>query len=464
MKSLLFISIFGVLVFSFSWAQKTGKTYGVILNGGGNEFSNEYRYYQNVTQLHGAFVESGIPKSDIYTLYASGNGAALDTWKRETKINDVIKYADAQGKLALDPQAEIKKDVKDIPGMMFNASNSFKANGIALNGSASKQDLKKTFTEIAKKAKPGDLINFYITDHGTPEGEVVMWGGRDKLAAEKSKKDLAYEAQNGVSARTVKTMSVDEIKEILKVVPKGVTVQIANNICYGGKLLELTDPDRGICVASLEGPNKFVTSGVEKSGYVERYSENLKSKNFYESYLDAKNNDFQDNIGSWNSLDYFINGELKNIKASSSAAKVDPLTCSAPNSIRSDSEGILQQSQIQAAEVRLNQVSNDLSKAIELNKQYLGEGSEYEKKLNAIKEKHKDNHRMKAGKDKDNAYKARDLEEKALDYEKDAYAQRVINLEVTLKSLEKELQFLKVSTPEQRAKYSKIKSCLERNL
>lgn len=445
MKTLIFTLV--MIPMSFAWSQvKQPNTYGIILNGGGNEFNNEYRYFDNVGKLYSAYVNQGIQKKNIYTLYASGNNTTLDTFKRETTIKDLLKGS---------------------PNLNFNGATELNKQGIPVNGSASKADLKKAFLDVAKKAKPGDLVNLYVTDHGMPSGEVVMWGSHEVPAAEQTVKDKEWLRKNpGQVLRRTDTLSVEEIKEILKVLPKGVTVQIANNICYGGKLLELTDPDSNICVVSLEGPHKAVTSGVEKSHFVEKYTENLKDKNFYDSYLDAKNNDFQGNIGSWNSMDYFVNSELKKNKSVGGKAPV----CSAralPGVAQTDSQNLLKETLVAEVELRLAKMKKDLVEADKAKKKYKGsayEDSQYSVARKTLSDIHQKIVRMPTGKAKDEAYKDYNIKADQLKLEADWYDQRIVNLAGSVKSIENELLFLKSANPEQLVKYNKLKNCLERSL
>lgn len=437
---LLFLALVAVQA-SFAWAQvRQPTTYGIILNGGGNEFNNEYRYFDNVGKLYSTYVEQGIPKKNIYTLYASGNTTTMDTLKRETTIKDLLNGR---------------------PNLNFNGVTELQKQGVPVNGSASKADLKKAFLDVAKKAKPGDLVSLYVTDHGTPEGEVVMWGDHEVPAAERTTKDKEWMRKNPDRVlKKTDTLSVEEIKEILKLLPKGVTVQIANNICYGGKLLELTDPDSDICVVSLEGPNKAVTSGVEKSHFVERYTKNLKDKNFYDSYLDAKNNDFQGNIGSWNSMDYFINNELKKNKNGGKAP-----VCSArdlPDAAKTESQNIVRETQIAEVDLRLTKMKKDLADADRAQKKY--KETKYPLARKALTDIHEKIFRMPAGKAKDQAYKEYNTKMDQLQLEDDWYDQRIVNLRGSVKSIENEMLFLKSANPEQQAKYEKIKKCLQRSL
>lgn len=445
MKSALVLAS-TLFLFQTTWAQQlqssSSKTYGIILSGGAVNESNHYRYYETTTKMHKAFMDNGVDRKDIYTFFASGNSKTNDTRKIGVLDKDFTRG---------------KKD------LTFNAASSFKKNeNIDINGPANVEDLKKAFLNIAAKAKPGDVVSLYVTDHGSSKGNVVMWGHEPKPEAEKTAEDLAIEKQHGVTTMRSKTMSVDQLKEMIKLLPPGVTVQIANNICYGGKLVELTDPDLNTCVVSQVDATRPSRSKLDTSPFAVAYASGLGKKSFYESYQDARAVDiFPENVGAMNSLDYFVGKELKKAKSAKPiCTSVNP--AGSADAAKSVAEPLAAEAEVLAVKAQIEKTQKNLKSLKFKQADFLD--NEYRRTRNEMSSVHQKLFNMKEGPEKDLAYGAFNKKADALDETKKIYETKIKNLNEYILNYQKQITFLQSASPEQLEKYRKLKACMERSI
>lgn len=444
MKSaLVLVSI--IFLFHTAQAQQqssSSKTYGIILSGGAADDSNHYRYYETTTKMHKAFMDHGVDRKDIYTFFASGDAKINDTRKLGVLDKDFVRG---------------KKDIT------FSATSSFKKNeNIDVNGPANVEDLKRAFLSIAAKAKPGDVVSLYVTDHGSSKGQVVMWGHEPKPEAEKTAEDRAYEKKYGVTTMRSKTMSVDQLKEMIKLLPPGVTVQIANNICYGGKLVELTDPDLNTCVVSQVDSKHFSKSNLDTSPFAGAYANSLGKKSFYESYQDARAVDiFPENVGSMNSLDYFVGNELKKAKSEKPiCTSVNP--AGSANAAKNVVEPLAAEAEVLAVKAQIEQAQKNL-KSLKFKQTDFLE-NEYRRTRNEMSSGHQKLFNLKEGSEKDLAYAAFNKKADALEEAKKVYEVKIKNLNEYIINYQNQIKFLQSASPEQLEKYRKLKACMERSI
>lgn len=419
----------------------SSKSYGIILSGGANEENNNFRYYNSTINVHKAFVESGIDKKDIYTYFASGNSKVTDTKKFGVRSRDYAK-----GK----------------PDLAFNAASSFKNEGINVNGAATNEELKKAFMNIAATAKPGDVVSLFVTDHGSTKGEVVMWGLESKPDSEKTQKDRALEKETDQRVMRSKKLNVDQLKEMIKLLPPGVTVQIANNICYGGKLVELTDADSNVCVISQVDANRESTSKLNFSPFADAYASNLGKKSFSESYQAARDADLNEkNIGSMNSLDYFVSNELKNITSSTKTCD-QPATTGSAKAAQDVSQPLAAEAEILAVKAQYKEAQKKLTSLKAKQASYLD--GEYRIARNELTREHEKIAKLKAGPEKDLAYGEYNKKVDALTDVKKAHEVKIKNLTEYIQNYENQIIFLNLASPAKLEKYRKLKKCMERTI
>lgn len=439
MRLSLFL-VFVIAVFQIAQAQSqsaSSKSYGIILSGGANEESNYYRYYNSTVNVHKAFVQSGIDKNDIYTYFASGSAKSTDTKNAGVRMRDY-----EQGK----------------PGIAFSAASSFKKENINVNGAATSEDLKKAFVSIAAKAKPGDVVSLFVTDHGSSKGEVVMWGLEPKPESEKTEKDLAFEKETDQRVMRSKKLNVEQLKEMIKLLPPGVTVQIANNICYGGKLVELTDADLNVCVVSQVDAAHESRSEMNSSPFADTYAAHLGKKSFSESYRAARDADLNGNIGSMNSLDYYVAKEMMKIKTSKKVCAQLNSTGTA-KAAQDVSQPLAAEAEVLAVKAQYEQAQNKL-KALKVKQASYLE-NEYRVAKNELTRQHEKIARLKAGPEKDLAYGDYNKKVDALQDMKIAHEVKIKNLTEQINNYQKQINFLPAASPEQLEKYRKIKKCME---
>lgn len=446
MKIVIFLSFILSCQLTFAQSENTqSKSFGIILSGGAEETSNHYRYFDSSMGVYKSFIKNQMNKKDIYTFYGSGSSGKLDTRRKGVRNKDFL-------------------DSK--PDLLFSAASEFKKNDITVNGAADITQLKKAFIDISKKAKSGDVISFYITDHGSSDGSVVMWGLEDKPESEKTAEDKKWERENkGAKIKRSKKMTVADMKELLKLVPPGVTVQIANDICYGGSMVQLTDPEAGICVVSQVDEKRPSVSEADSSPFAKGFMQSLGEKSFQEAYSDAKDEDYNVlNVGSLNSLDYFVSRELAK-KSSKQKAKSN-LVCATEKSnvsvLKEAGIQISDQSNRLALQTNIDQAEKKIKKIKYQYDAYIN--GDYAKKKNELSKNHQKIYNMKMGPERDAAYAARAKISDAIELEKVKFENKIENLKDRIKSLKNQIKFIDLATPEQIEKYNKIKKCMERSI
>lgn len=447
MKNIFFVLVLTAISFQYAQAQEaTPKTYGLILSGGVGPSSNHYRYYENTKDVYAAFEKNGLAKSDIYTLYASGSAQEPDTRKSGVRDKDFTK-----GK----------------SNITFNAATEFKKIGVNVNGSASIADFKKSVAAIAQKAKSGDLVSIFITDHGSSDGSIVLWGFHDKPEVNKTEKDRKIERENpGLVTQEAEKISVAQMREILKTIPPGVTVQIANNICYGGAMVELTNPDAGICVMSQVDDKRPSRSELDTAPFAEGYINSLGAKSFEEAYLAAKDADFfEENVGSMNSMDFFIDREIKKMPKKPLVKNNSKPICEPPKTELQNKAGlslIAGSSEQESLRLRIEAANKKIKwlQGQKLNFDY----GDYTIKRNKISVDSSKISKMQEGDEKDKATAAKNAEADALDYEKTRFEVRIANLQKMVQSYKNQISFLDKASPQQKEQYLKLKKCMERNI
>lgn len=125
------------------------RTFAIILNGGCNKNMNNSRYWNDCSFIYQVLRNHyGIPKENIYPLIADGNDPAEDML------------------IGKDTYASSPTDLDD--------------DGVAdIYGASSATSVHGAVNKIMEKARPGDQVFFYVTDHGGSDGNkvsyILMW-------------------------------------------------------------------------------------------------------------------------------------------------------------------------------------------------------------------------------------------------------------------------------------------------
>lgn len=335
-----------------------------------------------------------------------------------------------------------------------------KNENIDINGAATAEELKKAFVSIAAKAKPGDVVSLFVTDHGNSSGQVVLWGLEPIPESEKNAEARALEKQTGKRAMRSNRMNNEQLKEMIKLLPPGVTVQIANNICYGGKLVELTDADSNICVVSQVDALREGNSNGDSNYFADAYAAHIGKKSFLEAHQAARDADLiASNIGAMNSLDYFVANELKKIKKSKKICDPPNATGSA-NAVQNVAQPIAAEAEVLEVKAQYEQAQKNLKVLKAQQASYLS-GEYHSAKSELTREKQKIA-QLKAGAEKDLALGEHNKKADALSHMKRSYEVRIKNLTEYSANYQKQILFLQKASFEQLEQYRKIKNCMER--
>lgn len=232
-----------------------GKTYGLILSGGGDPDANHYRYYDNAVKMNQALISAGVSKENVSTLYADGNEIGNNTNMNPTSESNGLSVG--------------LRQTESLRGQT------------RIDGGASKASVNKYFDDLAAKVKAGDKLVFYITDHGSKDQGVVLWNGE--------------------------SLSVEELQFQLSKLPQSVNVQIMTNMCYGGQLLKLTGPN--VCVSANTDEETVSYSQALKDSYTVSATNALKKNpqlSFQDMIKAGVDGDHPRNTRHMTSLDYLI--------------------------------------------------------------------------------------------------------------------------------------------------------------
>lgn len=404
-----------------------GKTYALVISGGIRPEANHYRYYDSTVKLHKAYMSAGVKKEDIFVLFGSGRSDIKDS-------RDAVKFSAEKNKTYFNAQAAFQKE-----------------HGVKISGGALKKDIKSIFEKLSKKMKAGDNLNLFITDHGSSNNAINLWG---------------------------EELTVEELRSYIAILPKTVNIQIINNICYGGKVVDLTD--NNVCVATAVD-DKHVSAGeVNFSPFADYYADQIsKGETFFQSYVYARNNDIpigkyktfaeskdgkpltrEFNVGATDSLKFFLakqkNNQNKNICEKKENQNVTDTLLDSSKSMHK-----------QHINSRSEVVKNNLKKQKAIFNDFMN--NEYATKSAALSTIHQKTYRMSTASPelilkREKAYK--DLNQKW-----DELIDKKLNLEKNIKNyteelewLNKENDFLGFADAEQLKKYEAIKNCLGRKI
>ena len=143
---------------------RTGKTYAVLINGGGRPEINYQSHLQHVKRMVEVLEADGVRRQDVTVFSGDGADPALDLATRETS---------AETDYWLIPQS-----VPLRPPIVYVNSS---VDNIQLHP-ARKDALRAWFQDQGVRLRRGDTLIFYVTDHGHRNDQdltnntIVLWG------------------------------------------------------------------------------------------------------------------------------------------------------------------------------------------------------------------------------------------------------------------------------------------------
>jgi hypothetical protein len=166
------------------------------------------------------------------------------------------------------------------------------------DGQALKKNIKAKFIEMAAKMKAGDHFNLFITGHGhNKQGNVTiqLWGNE--------------------------TLTVEELRSYLKLLPAGVTKHIMGSYCFAGSLMPLTSEPNTCAFSAVDEKTQmkaYMTypNSQGKQTATDTYTDVmfdtlLKGTAIYDSQKVADKADARNN-SAMNSLDWYLDKNKPN--------------------------------------------------------------------------------------------------------------------------------------------------------
>lgn len=406
-----------ILFHHLSQAQTSGTSHAVIISGGLDQANNFTRYYKNTQSMYSAFLKHGIPEKNIRALFGDGGFKGKDSYGINPKT---MKYE------------------------LFNPDFDLNGDGTRdIKYSASTDGIKNAFNNLKKQAKPGDNIILYITDHGDTDGNVVLWNNE--------------------------RWSVTDIKNLLIQFDPSINIQVVTNMCFGGKLMELTAGN--ICASSNVDQYHESTSESDFDQFTESFASQVSdSKTSLSKAFDfSKKHDHPNNKTHTTSLNYFLDQnsavlmkkKTETICKEGSQSPIDSLS-QLSNQILNESQKITSRSDNTERKIYIDQTKEKIAKInSELKKlkqswtqnQWTKYNNDYQallKKWNVASKKEKESLRGPMT-----------LVFEKMDTESEKQQKMILSFEQDLKTLDKEILFLNTASDQQFDKYKKIKKCLD---
>ena len=209
--------------------------HALLLNGGGRPEVNYQSHLQNVRSLVDLLRVSGVPPSNIAIFSGDGSDPTADLATRDS---------DATPDYWLLPQ-RLGRYLR--PTTYENSA----VDGFVLRP-ATKTALQAWFAEQARRFQPGDTLLLYVTDHG-----------------EENKKDL----DDNTITLWQDSLSVTELRELLRQVDPGVRIVMLMSQCFGGSFANaiFTGGDSGLPSGNVCG---YFATTADRPAYG-CYPENL---------------------------------------------------------------------------------------------------------------------------------------------------------------------------------------------
>ncbi|HEU4404111.1 MAG TPA: hypothetical protein VFS43_02285 [Polyangiaceae bacterium] len=194
------------------------RLHALLLNGGGNPASNYASHLAHIRKLVALLGRAGVAPERISILSGDGDNAAADLAVREPDPEGawLLKSAPRGGKLL----GAIRFESSTVPGFALRP--------------ATPPELRRWFETVGAGLRDGDTLLLYVTDHGVRaprnvmETRIVLWGDNASV-------------------------SVRELRELLRTLPRGVRVVTLMSQCFSGGFAWLGHrdgeriPDPNVC-------------------------------------------------------------------------------------------------------------------------------------------------------------------------------------------------------------------------
>lgn len=187
-----------------------GKTYALLLNGGGRPSINFQSHLTHIKDLVRLLEDYRIPRERIFIFSGDGDDPAADLATRDTFDHPDFWLLTRRAQQALRPQIEYVDSVVD---------------GYHLQP-ATNDALTIWFLEARRFLEPGDTLLFYVTDHGEINKEdltdntIVLW-----------KEDIRVSA----------------LREFFDLLSPEVRVVMLMSQCFSGSFAGLANAERNVC-------------------------------------------------------------------------------------------------------------------------------------------------------------------------------------------------------------------------
>lgn len=135
------------------------------------------------------------------------------------------------------------------------------------NGTLTKKNILNELKKISEKAKPGDQVLIYITNHGYQAG--------DSNYVDDSDTNSQTIALGGDHSTKNNSMAISSLKESIDLMSqKNIKVAIVNSSCFSGASLESFSNDKNLCLLSIAGKDSVGMTG----GYTDILAASLAKK------------------------------------------------------------------------------------------------------------------------------------------------------------------------------------------
>ncbi len=321
-----------------------------------------------------------------------------------------------------------------------------------INTSATTSGVNTVFSKIKSKIEPHQNLFVFITDHGDPDGNIVLWNDE--------------------------RMSVKTLTKKLKELGPEVNIQIVTNICYGGKLTEIDLPN--VCVVanadnnnesiSLEQSDTF-TDGLAHQ--INQFKSENKNATLDNLFFWSRKKDLATNTIHRTTMDHFLDTELIKFKIeipqinctsmqspiAKLVANINPVTTAIANI---DTDQSYKTSEVQTLIKKQKLLESQI---LELTKSWSeGQYNELWIQLD-IKEKNLISKWDSFSDEKKEKYRGKlTLEFEKIMKEKYKQEKIALGLKQDLERLKKEADFFKIATPKSYERYKSIRKCLNHTL
>ncbi|GIW41462.1 MAG: hypothetical protein KatS3mg076_2039 [Candidatus Binatia bacterium] len=198
-------------------ARRKPQVYAVLVNGGGEPATNYRSHLQHLRSLVELLDAAGVPRTHLAVFSADGSDPGLDLAVRDGGDDDELWLLPRSLRRRLRPQIAYVNS--ELPGVELRP--------------ARKEALRTWFRREGQKLEKGDLLLFYVTDHGEENQEdprnnfITLWG---------------------------ESLTVHELRDLLRGLRPGVQVVFLMSQCFSGSFANVIfgndedlDPRPGLC-------------------------------------------------------------------------------------------------------------------------------------------------------------------------------------------------------------------------